>query len=191
MSSTPSNTFDTLIFRALGNALANWQHVETGMIVAVHGLLGTAFDRTSAVFFHHNSATAKLQLLDKLLLLDHDGKWIKANWKPLRKEVQHAIDIRNALAHFEVTLLTSHLPDVTNYPVAITPHHLDVLSVKNGSVRMLSVESLLTVTEEYSEVGRKLLRFAPGVATDWTQQLERLPPKLQHAIETLLDRDNP
>ena len=111
-------------------------------------------------------------------------------WKPVRKDIENCIDLRNALAHFELSLfdpsmMATQVKGKTDYPVCISPHHLDVRSLRNGTVKGLFVESLQEIAETYRKMPFRILGFARVHVPDWMQQVARLPPHSQQALETI------
>jgi hypothetical protein len=181
------------LHRALGHALTNWQYVETGMFVLAHAMLGTDYPRTSAVFFHIQSASSKLQLIDKLLRLEFDDKWIKDNWqKGIRNEITRTIDVRNGLAHFEAVLLNpKDSAEMTKFPAAIMPHRLDVLAERDGQIKGLFVETLHETAEACLRTARRQIVFGSTSLPRWTPQLERLPPDLRRVLEEIRTSPEP
>ncbi|HZK80807.1 MAG TPA: hypothetical protein VFC46_07060 [Humisphaera sp.] len=114
-------------YRAIGRAMSRWQHVEAGMFLVAHAIMGTEFKYTSTIFFLINSADLKLRLVDGLCKQYFNEDQFKSNWQPIAKDIKSSIKFRNGVAHFEPNFVTdrSYL-EPNEPPVVLAPHHLDL-----------------------------------------------------------------
>ena len=118
----------------LGRALTRWQYVETGLFVLAHALMETRYEVSSTVFFHIKSAENKLSLVDKLCRLNLSQQVWQGEWRDLRKELSAHIDIRNALAHFEVMFVDRPVSTGGTWiELGLVTHHLDIYSARGGT----------------------------------------------------------
>lgn len=175
-----------VLHTAIGRALARWQYIETGLYLIAHGLLGSSHKASSITFFHIKSAEAKLALVDKLILAFMPQRVFASEWKAIRGDVNDALGIRNAIAHFELIAFDpQRRPKGTKFDFALTPHHLDTNAGRSGTVKTLFVENLDKAADGYLMVARDLLRFVVQHVPNWQQQEASLPPDLQQVLETI------
>lgn len=85
----------------IGDALTNWQDVESRLFMLMAHILNCHPQFTSVLFFHIKSPDAKVRLLDNLVR-EAFGEKIKETWKPILTEATRLVIIRNRLAHFEI-----------------------------------------------------------------------------------------
>ena len=102
--------------------MSRWQHVEAGMFLVAHAIMGTEFKYTSTIFFLINSADLKLRLVDGLCKQCFNENQFKSNWQPTAKDIKSAIKFRNGVAHFEPNFVTdrSYL-EPNEPPVVLAP----------------------------------------------------------------------
>jgi hypothetical protein len=171
--------------KAIGKALANWQHVETALYMLVHCLLGTSHANSSIVFFHIKSAENKVQLVDRLCYEHLSQRAYASTWKNIRTDLANLIDLRNGIAHFELTgidLARMKEPRPTQFPVAISSHHLDVAAHRNGTARGLYLEPLEAVAAEFIAMTNRIAQFVVDHVPHWRHHVARLPHSLQQAL---------
>lgn len=174
--------------RSIGHALAHWQYVETGLYLVTHCLLDTKHELSSIMFFHIESARSKLSVTDKLCKQCFKQSTYQRHWLPLKKDINPAIDIRNALAHFDVsgvdpakTKRKSGAP--TAFPLMLTPNSHDESAVRSdGSVKALYVEDLHETSAWFRSQARGLLEFVSTHIPDWQPRTASLPPETQRLI---------
>lgn len=180
-----------VLYNGLGQALARWQYIETGMFLIAHVLMATSYKASSIAFFHIRSAESKLQLIDKLACAILDQTTLKREWKPLRKDIDDAIDFRNALAHFEVSWIDPARVQGTAFPIALSAHHLDHHAVRGGAVKALFIENLWQAAREYLDLAKRIMRFSANHLPDFERHIALLPPHLQQALETIRNESSP
>lgn len=178
------------LHRALGHALARWQHVESAMYVVAHCLMETRHDIASAVFFHIESARSKLNLTNKLCKIGLAQDAYQRHWVPLKKQLGDAIEVRNALAHFDTAALdpkalTGEQAIETAYPVILSPNFIDDSAVAANGVKSLRVEDIQEAAAEFLQLARALLELAALQIPDWPQRSRSLPPELQHLLSSI------
>jgi hypothetical protein len=145
-------------YRAIGRAMSRWQHVEAGMFLVAHAIMGTEFKYTSTMFFLINSADLKLRLVDGFCKLYFDEVQYKTLWQPLAKNIKLAIKFRNGVAHFEPNFVTdrSYLePDEP--PLVMSPHHLDLS--KKESPTAASTNRMNQAAEEFLLLANNLFEL--------------------------------
>ena len=151
------------IYEALGLALSNWQHVETSLYHIVHCALGTSDDKSSIVFFHIRSPSAKVALAVALLGQVFEKGYLEAHWKPLAADLYDALTARNHLAHFELQQLThwdSERRVVVRLEPALTEPFHDISTHQQALVKSYDREALEKTAVEFIRVSRELLNFA-------------------------------
>jgi hypothetical protein len=143
-------------YRAIGRAMSRWQHVEAGMFLLAHAILGTEFKYTSTTFFLINSADLKLRLVNGLCQLYFDEHRFKTNWQPIAKDIKSAIKFRNGIAHFEPNFVTdrSYL-DPDEPPIVLSPHHLDLARRKSSDAA--STNRMNQAAEEFLHIANALI----------------------------------
>jgi hypothetical protein len=165
--------------KALGKALAHWQMVETALYVLAHCLMGTSREMSSIAFFHNTSLQHRLTLIDKLCFEKIKQRAYGGAWKKdLRKMIDDAIDIRNALAHFELSgIRLDKLPDPkpTKFPIVLLPNGLDVVAYRSGAGKGLYVEQLEEAAAEFTQLANKIGAFIAAHVADWQKHVASLP----------------
>jgi hypothetical protein len=169
-------------FEAVGEAMANWQNLETSMFAALHALLKTDYRTSALVFFHIRSADSKLELLSKLVNANV-GKEGKDRWKGMYKGLKDARTVRDSLAHFEIRFV-SNPPNSRHFPV-LAPHSLDyhVYEIKQGNVRLYTKETLVKFGDGFMGAAHDVIRFSAAHIPMWRAQLARLPSWLRRRLE--------
>lgn len=173
------------LFKALGAAMTSWQHIETGLYVIAHCILGTDQKLSAIAFFHIKSGETKLTLVDKLCAVGIPPKAYEEVWKPLRKAISGHLTTRNHMAHYEASWFD--LPSAqgtTEYSIMISAHHLQPEPQKSTMVTVLFVEELRALATTYNDTMRDLLRFAVKHCPEWPRHAASLPPRLQQALQT-------
>lgn len=171
--------------KAIGEALANWQHVETSLYILFHCLPGTTYENSSLVFFHIKSAENRLSLIDKLCLQHLSQRTYGNEWKDLKTRIRRFIEARNGIAHFEITgvqLEDMPKPRHTNYPIIISPNHLDVSASHSGMVKTLFVETLIELSAVLAIASQRIVQFSVDHVPNWQQHATSLPQSLQLAL---------
>jgi hypothetical protein len=109
--------------------MSRWQHIEAGMFLVAHAIMGTEFKYTSTMFFLINSADLKLRLVNGLCKLYLNEDQFKSNWQPIAKDIKSAIKFRNGVAHFEPNFVAdrSYL-EADEPPCQSAPRYLGVPS---------------------------------------------------------------
>lgn len=107
------NNQNKKFFMWYGVALAQWQSIEWILYLITHAILKTQSDYSSIVFFHIQSPSAKITLVDKLIRAAVPKEIIEKDWKLLLKRLRSATDDRNKLAH--------HMPSPTDETAGGTP----------------------------------------------------------------------
>lgn len=177
--------------RSVGHALTHWQYVETGLYLVTHCLLDIKHDLASTVFFHIESARSKVSLTDKLCKRCLKQSTYQNKWVPLKKDIGHAVDIRNALAHFDLSGIDPKKVkrkdgSRTAYPLVLTPNSHDESAVQSdGGIKALYVEDLHETSEWFRTLARGLLAFVPAHIPDWQRRTASLPLKTRRLIETI------
>ncbi len=182
--------------RAVGHALTKWQYVETGLYILSHCLMGTKHQHSSTVFFHIESARSKLSLTDKLCKLELQPDLYQRHWRPLKKDINAANDIRNGLAHFDTAFidpdeLKRSTGEVTAYPIMLCPNSHDATATPDGNVRALFVETLHETADEFHALAQRLLEFVPAHIPDWQQRTESLPQETRQLLASIGSENPP
>jgi hypothetical protein len=185
--------------RSVGHALTRWQLVETGLYLVTHCLLGTDHQRSALVFFHIESARTKVSVTDKLCKLCLPPKTYQKHWRPIKTEIGKAVDIRNALAHFDVSFIdldelrrTTKREPLTKHPIMLTPNSHDISALRDdGTFKGLYVETLQKTAEWFHRLALDLNQFVPAHIPDWQQQAASLPPETRHLLETIQSGKSP
>lgn len=170
-------------YRAIGRATIRWQHVEAGLFVLVHAILGTDSKFSSVVFFHIQSADSKIQIVDRLCAAYFDNDAV-AEWNEIHKDLRDALPFRNAMAHWEANFVTdpSFLPP-GDPPVALTRHHLDIRS--EADTRAVSTSTANEVADEYLVLAGRLMRFVAAHFPLETLRATHLQPRLLQYLENI------
>lgn len=183
---------------SIGHALAHWQYVETGLYLVTHCILEARHDLSSTVFFHIESARSKVSLTDKLCARTLPQDTYQRHWLPLKKEVNQAVDIRNALAHFDLhgiaDLSQTKRKDgnSTKYPLMLSANSHDESSVRpDGTIKALYVEDLHETSQWYRKLAQRLLAFPPKRIPGWQQRAASLPPETQRLMAAIRSETNP
>jgi hypothetical protein len=185
MTATPQQ-FDEL-HRALGQALVKWQHVETGLYIVTHCLLETKHELSSTVFFHIQSTVSKLSLADKLCKGCITQDDYQNHWRPMKKEIGAATEIRNGLAHFDLSVTdTSQLKRKTAYPLILSPNLYDESAKgQNGQVKALFVEDIQQTATWFQKLAQQLVEFVPACIPQWENRTTTLPQEIQRLLVTV------
>lgn len=175
--------------RAVGHALTRWQYVETGLYILSHCLMGTKHQHSSTVFFHIESARSKLSLTDKLCKLELSQDAYQRHWRPLKKDINAANDVRNGLAHFDVAFLDpdeiKNTGQTTAYPIMLCPNSHDETASPDGRSKALFVETLQKTAVEFHELTQRLLEFVPAHIPDWQLRTKSLPQETQQILASI------
>jgi len=177
--------------RSVGHALAHWQYVETGLYVTFHAMLEAKHELSAAVFFHIESARSKVSLTNKLCQSCLAPDTYQRHWLPIKKEANAAVDIRNALAHFELqgidpATFRSSTGKTTKCPIILSPNAHDESAVANdGNVKALFLEYIHGSSAWCRQIARDLLGFVAPHVPDWQQRSTSLPPRTRHLIAAI------
>lgn len=194
MSHTLADT--TEMNRSLGQALAVWQHVETSLYVLAHCLIGTDHKTSSILFFHIESARAKVSLTNKLCELSLEQSAYQRHWIPIKKDLNAAVDIRNALAHFEISAIDPRQTrrkdgSQSKCPLILSSNAHDEGSVRDGTVKCLFVEDLHETTTWYKKLSREILILVANHVPDWQQRSATLPQNTRRLIAIIQSEPAP
>jgi hypothetical protein len=174
------------LHRAMGDAMTRWQYIETGLYLIAHCILGVDPKLSSVVFFQIKSGETKLTLVDRMCVLALAPDTYEDAWKPLLKTMRNHLTVRNAMAHYEAVWFDPTALDAaaaSDFPIAITPHHLEFWSGKDGKVNALFIEELRQAADAYSATTKDLLGFVVSHVPLWQQHSATLPPRLQQALQ--------
>lgn len=177
--------------RSIGHALAHWQYVETGLYITFHCLLEARHELSSAVFFHIESARSTVSITNKLCKACLKQDTYQRHWLPIKKDANSAVDIRNALAHFElqgvnVQTFKSSTGRTTASPIILSPNtHDESASLDDGSVKALFLEDLHETSTWFRQIARDLLVFVATQVPDWQQRSTSLPPATRRLIAAI------
>lgn len=183
--------------RSVGHALAHWQYVETGLYLGTHCLLDTKHELSSTVFFHIESARSKISLTDKLCRRCLKQATYQRHWMPLKKEINEAVEIRNALAHFDLSGIDPAKTKRKNgepsaLPLILTPNSHDESAVRpDGGVKALYVEDLHETSAWYRKLAQSLLAFPPKHIPDWQPRTASLPPATRRLMAAIQSETTP
>jgi hypothetical protein len=147
--------------------------------------MGTSHKISSLAFFHQTSLQNRLTLIDKLCLHTLKQRAYGRHWPDLRKEIKDAIDIRNGLAHFELSgFLVDRLPDPkpTKFPIALSPNKLDVAAYHSGSGKGLYLEQIEEAAAEFTKLADQIGAFIGAHVPHWQRHVESLPRSLQQNL---------
>jgi len=170
-------------YRAIGKATVRWQHVEAGLFVLTHAILGTDNKFSSVVFFHIQSADAKVQLVDRLCRAYFD-EGIVDEWGEIHKDLRDALPFRNAMAHWEANfIIDPSFLELGEPPIALTRHHLDIRS--EADTRVLSTSTATEVADEYLVLAGRLLRFVAAHFSIEKLRATHLQPRLLQYLENI------
>lgn len=172
--------------RAIGKAITRWQYVETSLYIVTHCMLRTDAARSSAVFFHIESARSKLGVTDKLCRIGLKQDTYQRHWRPIMADVGKAVHFRNALAHFDLTLLEPAAVargefGVTVHPIALVPNSHAPASL-NGDVKGLHLEQVQDLSDLFYDLTIALVEFVPRHLPDWQKLAASLPPETQQLL---------
>lgn len=173
--------------RAIGKAITRWQYVETSLYIVTHCMLRTDAARSSAMFFHIESARSKVSVTDKLCRIGLKQDTYQRHWRPIKTDVGKAVDFRNALAHFDLTLLD---PDAvvrgefgaTAHPIALVPNSHAPASLNGDDVKGLHLEQVQELSDLFHDLTVSLVEFVPHHIPDWRQLAASLPPETQRLL---------
>jgi hypothetical protein len=173
-------------YEAIGKATVRWQFVEAALFVVAHAILQTEYKKSSAVFFHIQSADAKFQLTDRLCRIHFDKGIISAEWDDFCKDLREAIKFRNAIAHWEANFISDlSLVEANEPAVALTRHHMDIRAVTD--TRGLTTSTLNEVAHEYQALASRLLRFVLRHFSIQELRATHLPQGLLQYLENIQD----
>ena len=164
--------------RAIGKATAHWQYVETALFVLMHCLAKTSYENSSAVFFDIKNNQNHLTIIDKLCLLNLSQRDYGDDWKKMRKGLKHLIDLRNAVAHFEMSGLDlAKFPSdpPTQFGIIISPNQFDVIAAHSGRVKLLYLEQIELLPEDFDAMAQAVTTFIEACVPDWQRHAELLP----------------
>lgn len=173
------------LHRAMGRALACWQHVETCLFAVAHVLMGTDFETSRIIYFHIKSVEIKLALVMKLTRNQVKQNEYQRWWKQFFDVLSHDVELRNAIAHFDPTLILN--PATNRYEAAIATHHLDP---KENQV-MLDLASVIALEGQFNDQSARLTYLGWRYLPHWQQQVALLPPRFQQTLDRLRSRVTP
>lgn len=86
--------------KRLGKAFAEWQSVEQSCY-GLYAILMKGADKRliSTTFFHIQSFSSRLLLIDRCIFFTVGDASLVTTWKALKKRVEKAIEFRNVMAH--------------------------------------------------------------------------------------------
>jgi hypothetical protein len=149
-------------FIAFGFAMARWQHVEIGLFMLIHAIMGADFRFSSIVFFHIQSPSAKLELADRLCREHFDKVVIKDEWQPLGKAIRAGLELRNGMAHWEVNFVNDPTYFEHWEPNAVlAPSFLHPTSRTGNDTKGATARTLREGATEYLRLAMSLLDFVP------------------------------
>ena len=171
--------------KALGSALAQWQHIEAALYTLAHCLMEAPHEVSSIAFFHVKSAESRIGLVDKLCEHRLAQETYQQKWVPVRKQVAHLIEVRNAIAHFEMAWLDADFAKgKTKFPIIISSHHLDVHANRHGA-KTLYIENLWQADHGFHECAKLIWEFVVGSVPHWRQRAALLPPNLLLVLDSV------
>ncbi len=175
------------LFRAIGQSLARWQYIETGLFLIAFTILDTTAKNCSLTFFAIKSAENKLALVDRLAFA-HLSQWTHNKyWKPISKNISDYIPFRNSMAHFEVSYIKDEVMKKITPPTScrciLTPHHLDEHAARGGNIKSFSVEAMDKNSEAIREIAYSIVYFVIDHFPRLEQQQEALPPNLKQWLD--------
>jgi hypothetical protein len=145
------------VYRALGKSLARWQHVEVGMFLLVHAIMRCDYKYSSTAFYMLTGGNMKLNLLNRLCEAHFSEDDLKNHWKPTYKDLKAAMDFRNCLAHFEISLITDPRGlRPGNPPVALTPNFTDIRESSKPTVKAAYLTELNEAADFYLKLSERL-----------------------------------
>jgi hypothetical protein len=183
------------IYQALGQALARWQYIESGLFLVAFGLMGTDQKICSLTFFQIKSAENKLSFVERLSFHKLSQHTRTKFWKPIADDIGKAIKFRNAMAHFEVSFLNNEgfdkIKPKSKHRYIISSHHLDEHEKRSGSTKALTVESLDDISEYFRIISYKLVYFVVDHLPNVLQQEASLEPRFQHWLAQFHKTERP
>jgi hypothetical protein len=193
LSPQARDQYETRFYRALGQATARWQHVESGLFIIVHAIFGTDHRYSSAVFFQIKSGDTKLQLTDELCRVHFSEAIYKGEWDDLQKRLKDAIIYRNRMAHWEVNWVTDRSQLAPGEPpIALSPHHLDHRSERKAKgPNAASTNTLQEAAQAYLMLARDLLLFVRRHFELEKLRATHLPPMLLQFLERFHPQNTP
>lgn len=183
--------------RSIGHALAHWQYVETGLYITFHCLLEAKHELSSTVFFHIESARSKISITDKICKACLAQNTYQRHWLPIKKDANAAVDIRNALAHFELqridpSTFRSSTGKTTTCPIILSPNaHNESAVQDDGSVKALFLEDLHETSQWFRQIALDLLGLVAAHVPDWPQRATGLPPATRRLIAAIQSETTP
>jgi hypothetical protein len=171
-------------YRGMGRAVARWQHVETGMFLLAHAIMGTNYKYSSTAYYMLNGANMKLQLVDRLCQAHFTKEVLKNEWAPTVEDIRNALKFRNGLAHFEVAYITDRsIMKPGDPPIALTSNHLDVRAAAKDSIPAATLSQITEAAELYLKLGRRLIWLVQRHFSPEALRATHLPPRWLQYLE--------
>jgi hypothetical protein len=144
-------------YQAIGLAITRWQYVESSLFVLMHGVLGVDSKLSRLIFFQAQGAAPKIEMMDRLCRA-HFGEAVISEWDQIHKDIRDALPLRNAIAHWEMNIVTdpSYL-DRGEPPIVLSRQHMDFRSI--GDMRAISTQTATKIAEEFLFLSRQLIHF--------------------------------
>jgi hypothetical protein len=151
------------LYRVLGQGMARWQYIETGLYLAAFGAMRVDHATCSAKFFKNPGAGSRLNFADGALKKALERAVYEADWIEIRDNVRGFVVYRNCLAHFETFHIDARYAAMavpsTKFRVMISGRHLNAAERAGDQVRSLSIESIKENNEKLIELSYVLAYF--------------------------------
>ena len=158
---TKLTDFDALL-HAVGEALTNWSHVETGLFRIFHEAIQCpALGPSSATFIAVENFRAKRSMTDAALRSSKKFLPHIKGWEALNKRIESEAKERNRLAHSQVFLLQR---GKKQFKAVLGPYGYDVsfLTAKGlpDQRKIKNISSVKHINQRFCELGSDLSAFA-------------------------------
>ncbi len=152
------------IYALIGYAIAEWQNIETGLLINYWGFIGDAsFPVVTSAFFAVTSFSAKLEMTKKagVMALQHNQK-LQKEWEILCNRCEKLNNKRNHIAHFSLHSAPLEMPSGSE--AIVGPHFLNTAAIlrwgnKPPTYNKTQLKSLINETDilfkdlmEFSEI---------------------------------------
>ena len=161
----------TPLHQAIGGALTRWQEVENALYKVFRRVSGCPDeDVASAIFYSPHAFSEKLKCTHNAARFAIKDEVLLADWSKLRKRMNDASQIRNALAHFSLVRVTDvdEHGEVTVSALQLKPNFYDVTESfrdRKPIVQNLDTEAIKHHTEKFTALAGDVKMFE-----------ERIPP---------------
>jgi hypothetical protein len=133
-------------YQALGYAVTEWQHVEKSLCDVFSKVSSCQdADVAAAIYYSPRDFSVKLEQTHCAARLSLTDPSLLAEWIPLRKAIQEASELRNALAHFQPTL---RVPEDESFTATIrhVSHAGDLIGEPPAGIPVKGAQLLLQPT---------------------------------------------